>query len=203
MRTEGNFEVDFDVWSKTNVCAAADIREGIGRQVWGVLYEIPEFLIEHKTGKARGRKALDAIEGELYRRRPIAVQRPDGTRVDGPVITYTVSSPGVMLQTSLDRKKRERLARNRTIAINPVNPMPHKTRFHELAHVLLGHTSEGTMNDGELTPRNLREVEAESVALLCSAPKVVSEAILAPVRGLPVREAARRLGVSAPRRIGG
>jgi hypothetical protein len=60
-------------------------------------------------------------------------------------------------------------ARDRSIAINPVNPMPHKTRFHELAHVLLGHTSEGTLNDGELTPRNLREVEAESVALLCCA----------------------------------
>jgi antirestriction protein ArdC len=60
-------------------------------------------------------------------------------------------------------------ARGRSIAINPVNPLPHKTRFHELAHVLLGHTSEGTLNDGELTPRNLREVEAESVALLCCA----------------------------------
>ena len=60
-------------------------------------------------------------------------------------------------------------ARQRSIAINPVNPLPHKTRFHELAHVVLGHTTEGTMNDGELTPRNLREVEAESVALLCLA----------------------------------
>jgi hypothetical protein len=60
-------------------------------------------------------------------------------------------------------------ARERSIAINPINPLPHKTRFHELAHVVLGHTSEGTMNDGELTPRNVREVEAESVALLCLA----------------------------------
>lgn len=60
-------------------------------------------------------------------------------------------------------------ARARSIAINPVNPMPYKTRFHELAHVLLGHTGEGTLNDGDLTPRNLREVEAESVALLCCA----------------------------------
>jgi hypothetical protein len=41
-------------------------------------------------------------------------------------------------------------ARQRSIAVNPVNPLPHKTRFHELAHVMLGHTSEGTMNDGEL-----------------------------------------------------
>jgi antirestriction protein ArdC len=60
-------------------------------------------------------------------------------------------------------------ARGRSIAINPVNPMPHKTRFHELAHVLLGHTAEGLQADGEITPRNLRECEAEAVALLCCA----------------------------------
>ena len=60
-------------------------------------------------------------------------------------------------------------ARKRSIAINPVNPLPHKTRFHELAHVLLGHTAEGQQADSEITPRNLRECEAESVALLCCA----------------------------------
>jgi antirestriction protein ArdC len=60
-------------------------------------------------------------------------------------------------------------ARERSIAINPVNPMPHKTRFHELAHVLLGHTTEGLQADSEITPRNLRECEAEAVALLCCA----------------------------------
>ena len=60
-------------------------------------------------------------------------------------------------------------ARERSIAINPVNPLPHKTRFHELAHVLLGHTAEGQQSDGDATPRNLRECEAESVALLCCA----------------------------------
>jgi antirestriction protein ArdC len=60
-------------------------------------------------------------------------------------------------------------ARARSIAINPVNPTPHKTRFHELAHVLLGHTAEGEQNDSEITPRNLRECEAEAVALLCCA----------------------------------
>ena len=61
------------------------------------------------------------------------------------------------------------LARERSIAINPINPLPHKTRFHELAHVLLGHTSEGEQTDAEITPRTLRECEAESVALLCCA----------------------------------
>jgi antirestriction protein ArdC len=60
-------------------------------------------------------------------------------------------------------------ARGRSIAISPLNPLAHKTRFHELAHVLLGHTSEGDQNDGELTPRSLRECEAEAVAMLCCA----------------------------------
>jgi hypothetical protein len=58
-------------------------------------------------------------------------------------------------------------ARGRSIAINPVNPMPAKTTFHELGHVLLGHTGE-IVSDGAALPRNLREVEAESVALLCT-----------------------------------
>ena len=60
-------------------------------------------------------------------------------------------------------------ARDRLIAINPINPLPHKTRFHELAHVLLGHTAEGRQADSETTPRTLRECEAEAVALLCCA----------------------------------
>ena len=60
-------------------------------------------------------------------------------------------------------------AQDRAIAINPVNPLPHKTRFHELAHVLLGHTAEGIQADGENTPRSIRECEAEAVALLCCA----------------------------------
>ena len=60
-------------------------------------------------------------------------------------------------------------ARERSIAINPVNPLRHKTVFHETAHILLGHTSEGQQADSETTTRSLRECEAESVALLCCA----------------------------------
>ena len=60
-------------------------------------------------------------------------------------------------------------ARERSIAVSSINPLPHKTRFHELAHVLLGHTTEGEQADSEITPRTLRECEAESVALLCCA----------------------------------
>ncbi len=58
-------------------------------------------------------------------------------------------------------------ARKRQIAINPVAQLPHKTLFHETAHVILGHTTEADFTDTQRTPKNLREVEAESVALLC------------------------------------
>ena|ERR1700754_2420781 len=63
-------------------------------------------------------------------------------------------------------------ARKRQVAINPLAQLPYKTLFHELGHVLLGHTTEADFADAdfadaETTPRSLREVEAESVALLC------------------------------------
>jgi antirestriction protein ArdC len=60
-------------------------------------------------------------------------------------------------------------ARFREIAVSPLNPFGHKTRFHEIAHVLLGHTAEGAQADDERTLRNLRECEAEAVALICCA----------------------------------
>jgi hypothetical protein len=60
---------------------------------------------------------------------------------------------------------RQRLNRRR----RPVAELPHKTRFHELPHVALGPTSEAEagLTDSEMSPRSLREVEAEAVALVC------------------------------------
>jgi hypothetical protein len=57
-------------------------------------------------------------------------------------------------------------AKGRQIAINPLAQMPLKTTYHELAHIELGHTIDA-VHDSETLPRNLREVEAESIALLC------------------------------------
>lgn len=60
-------------------------------------------------------------------------------------------------------------ASGREIAISPVAEFPHKTRFHEIAHIVLGHTAEATMTDSERTPKDIREVEAESTAyILCA-----------------------------------
>ena len=55
-------------------------------------------------------------------------------------------------------------ASGREVAINPVAQLPLKTLFHKTAHVLLGHTE---AEHGKDLPRNLQEIEAESVALIC------------------------------------
>ena len=58
-------------------------------------------------------------------------------------------------------------ARGREIAVNPVAALSHKTTLHELAHVVLGHTTSEKLVDSEQTAKHIREVEAESVALIC------------------------------------
>jgi hypothetical protein len=60
-------------------------------------------------------------------------------------------------------------ARARSIGISPLNPLKHKTRFHEMAHVVLGHTAVADMHDDETLTRQIEEAEAEGVAyLLCA-----------------------------------
>ena len=71
-------------------------------------------------------------------------------------------------------------ARQREIAVSPIAALPLKTTLHEIAHVVLGHTTSQKLVDLEHTDRNIREVEAESVALICC------ESL-----GLPGAEAAR------------
>jgi hypothetical protein len=58
-------------------------------------------------------------------------------------------------------------ASGRKFAINPVAQLPIRTTFHELGHIVLGHTAEASFADTDRTPRDIREAEAESVALLC------------------------------------
>jgi len=57
--------------------------------------------------------------------------------------------------------------RGRKIAVSPIAALPVKTLFHEIGHVMLGHTDEGDLSDTECTPRDIQEMEAEAVSLLC------------------------------------
>jgi antirestriction protein ArdC len=93
--------------------------------------------------------------------------------------TYAAPTPGFDLDIALGNLQITRtpfdqingnvqgFARHREIAINPLAGLPHKTTFHEIAHIVLGHTTSETLVDSEQTPVHLREVEAESVALIC------------------------------------
>jgi hypothetical protein len=102
-------------------------------------------------------------------------------QTEGEIFTHEVKSPEwdselAMAAFSITETPFEMLdgncqgyASQNRIAINPLAVLPHKTRFHEMAHVILGHAAETSMQDDERTPRNLREVEAESVAfIMCS-----------------------------------
>jgi len=93
--------------------------------------------------------------------------------------TYTAPIPGFDIDTALRTLNITRtpfeemngniqgFANGREIAVNPLAALPHKTTFHELGHVVLGHTTSERLVDSEQTARHIREVEAESVALIC------------------------------------
>lgn len=98
--TVEDFELAFDVYSTGRGCAASDIVTKHGGKVWGVLYEIPDYLIRRETAKAAGRKSLDAIEGECtnYKHQTIEVRRDSGDIV--PALTYTAKAPKAGLRTN-------------------------------------------------------------------------------------------------------
>jgi len=93
--------------------------------------------------------------------------------------TYTPPIPGFDIETALRALEITRtpfaemngniqgFATGRAIAINPLAALPQKTTFHEIAHIVLGHTVSEKLVDREHTALHIREVEAESVALIC------------------------------------
>jgi antirestriction protein ArdC len=93
--------------------------------------------------------------------------------------TYVAPIPGFDMDTALRGLNITRtpfdetngniqgFAKRREIAVNPLAALPYKTTFHEFAHIVLWHTTSETLVDAEKTPMHIREVEAESVALIC------------------------------------
>lgn len=100
-RTIELYELMFTVWSKKNACAAADIVSSkTGRNIYGVIYDIPDFLLSRKTAKEHNRKSLDAIEGEgtNYVRRKLNLAKTDGSGLRA--IAYVVKERKTGLKTS-------------------------------------------------------------------------------------------------------
>jgi len=100
--TVEDYELAFDVQSTSRGCAASDIIRKEGGKVWGVLYEVPDYLIQRETAKARKRKSFDQIEGEgtNYKREMIQVRRPNGDIATA--LTYTVVIPKPGLKTNVN-----------------------------------------------------------------------------------------------------
>lgn len=95
------FELMFTVWSKSNACAASDlVPSKMGRSVYGVVYDIPDFLLSRDTA-GKHRKSLDAIEGAgtNYVRTTIDLVKTDGSKLCA--ITYVVKDRKAGLKTSL------------------------------------------------------------------------------------------------------
>lgn len=70
--------------------------------MWGVVYDVPDFLMSRDTARKQKRKSLDAIEGEgtNYARHPIAVKSVTGELFNA--ITYRVIHPRAGLRTSVE-----------------------------------------------------------------------------------------------------
>jgi len=105
--------------------------------------------------------SLDQTDGDAYNPEPV---NPAWDKVKA---LETLQITEIRFENPNGNSQGYAIGKN--IAINPVAALPHKTRFHELAHVVLGHTAENAMHDDDRTPKDIREVEAESVAyILCS-----------------------------------
>jgi hypothetical protein len=126
-----------------------------------------------ETSESDGENSERTFTSFVYKPRWFVVSQTAGEEFTQPC------SPEWDAERALDALKIEQIAftatdgncqgyaKQRQISINPVAQLPHKTLFHEAAHVILGHTTEADFTDTERTPKNLREVEAEAVALLC------------------------------------
>jgi cation transport regulator ChaC len=101
-KTVALYEFAFTVLSKSNKCAAADIVPSLdGQHIYGVLYEVPDFLIYRDSAKANNRNSMDSIEGEgkNYIRQTIELEKMDGSRLNA--LTYVVKDRRLDIKTSI------------------------------------------------------------------------------------------------------
>ncbi len=130
---------------------------------------------EHASGNANGDDKPEIFRRFVFRPNWFVLAQTDGQEVESATIpewdrARAFEALGITEEPfSMTDGNCQGYARQRTIAVSPLAELPEKTRFHELAHVVLGHTSEGNagLSDSKETPRSLREVEAEAVALMC------------------------------------
>lgn len=99
----------------------------------------------------------------------------DGEEVEFPKVNFDIEKClevlGIVREEfqHIDGNCQGYAKKGKVIAINPVAQLPMKTLFHETAHQLLGHCDgQSELVDSVATEKNIKEVEAESVALCVS-----------------------------------
>jgi antirestriction protein ArdC len=159
----------------------------------GLCLCMPVSYKKRVTGKA----ASETIEGSeesqdevqqrfVFRNYWFVLAQTEGeTRYEQPIPGFDLDTALQMLGITRTRFDEingnvQGFAYQREIAVSPIAELALKTTLHEIAHVVLGHTTSQKLVDLEHMDRNIREVEAESVALICC------ESL-----GLPGAEAAR------------
>ena len=131
-----------------------------------------------KDGKDKGEAGKDGDTSHFFVMKPgwFSLGQTEGAEYTAPTVdtgwdkARALSSLGITEEPFhyMDGNAQGYATKN-SVAVSPVAELPHKTLFHEIAHVMLGHTGEGDMADSKQMAKNLKEVEAESVAFLCVA----------------------------------
>lgn len=104
---------------------------------------------------------LDQTEGAEYQE-PIAI--PTWSAEQALMKQGITEIPFAMVNGNV-----QGYAMEHSIAVSQLAEYPHKTRFHELAHVVLGHTNDAGCWDTASLSKQVKEAEAEGVAfILCS-----------------------------------
>lgn len=123
---------------------------------------------EVRTGKTFTRFAL--------KRNWFSLDQTEGNEYDEPVVIPSWDAALALERLDIEECGFQLVNGNiqgyafeRSIAVNPIAALPHKTRFHEMAHVTLGHTQQGWCSDTPTLARHIEEVEAEATAyILCA-----------------------------------
>lgn len=145
-----------------------------------------------KERKSASETKVSQLENDVANRRTVFVYKPDWfalSQTDGEPYS-PVAMPEWNETTAIASLNIERIpftmidgncqgyASHRRVAVSPIAYLPHRTLFHEIAHVLL-HTGDEPefLDGGERTPRDIREVEAEAVVyIVCQSLGLPGEA---------------------------
>ena len=159
-----------------------------GRHVKRGEKAISLFMPIVRTGKKEnegGTEEQETISGFMCIPRWFVLSQTDGKPYKEPKAKVgNFSFEKALTKLKIKKVKFEHINGNvqgyackRKVAVNPLAALPEKTLLHEVAHVMLGHTGgSDTFSDAEKLEKSLKEIEAESVALLCLSTLGLAEA---------------------------